>query len=114
MTEEEQQRDKKHMLSHKDESLEHEKDKTKIQELIKKFEVDLIVVGANKLEARQLKITLSQIAENLKNYGSSNDEETRKENDKEAFVIWGSLEVPKLFSNSHLSQKLLRVRYSNP
>lgn len=107
MTEEEQQRDKKHMLSHKDESLEHEKDKTKIQELIKKFEVDLIVVGANKLEARQLKITLSQIAENLKTL-NSNDEETRKENDKEAFVIWGSLEVPKLFSNSHLSQKLLK------
>jgi len=74
--------------------------------LIKKFEVDLIVVGANKLEARQLKITLSQIAENLKNYG--NDDDTRKENDKEAFVIWGSLEVPKLFSNSHLSQKLLK------
>ena len=80
--------------------------------MIKKFEVDLIVVGGNKLEARTLKITLSQIAENLKNYGSNsndNDDTRGKESEcKEAFVIWGSLEVPKLFSNSHLSQKLLK------
>jgi hypothetical protein len=26
----------------------------------------------------------------------------------EAFVIWGSLEVPKLFANSYISQKLLK------
>ena len=41
-------------------------------ELIKKHSVDLIVVGANKLEARKIKETLKDIAEKMKNYGSTN------------------------------------------
>lgn len=67
-----------------------------------------------------IKKVLSDIAENLKNYGSrtEEEEETKKgsknkrqrdpseETKKEAFVIWGSLEIPKLFANCHLSQKL--------
>jgi hypothetical protein len=59
------------------------------------------------------------IAENMKNYGGRDEEETKKgskkrqrgdseENKKEAFVIWGSLEVPKLFANCHQSTKLLK------
>ena len=28
--------------------------------------------------------------------------------DKEAFVIWGRPEVPKLFASSHYSQKILK------
>ena len=77
----------------------------------------MIVVGASKLEARAIKKVLTEIAENLKNYGTrANEEEESKrgsknkrardpseETKKEAFVIWGSLEVPKLFANCHLS-----------
>ena len=74
----------------------------------------MIVVGANKLEVRTLKKTLSDIAESVKNFGSKNNEDDEKDKNKEtsenreAFVIWGSLEVPKLFANSHFSQKLLK------
>lgn len=80
--------------------------------------VDLIVIGANKLEARLIKKTLSDVAVSLKDYGDPmrvENEETKKgskgrtgggavpteEYKKEAFVIWGSLEIPKLFANSH-------------
>lgn len=64
-------------MSYNDEVIEHEKDKDKIKDLIMKFDIDLIVVGANSLESRLLKSTLSDIAEKLKNYGSSNAEEDR-------------------------------------
>lgn len=39
-------------MSYNEELKEHESDKDKIQDLIQKHGVDLIVVGANKLEAR--------------------------------------------------------------
>jgi RNase H-fold protein (predicted Holliday junction resolvase) len=101
--------------SKSEEDKEHKKDKDKIEELIKKHSVDLIVVGANKLEARKIKETLKEIAENIKNYsgsswkneddprGSKNSRQGESQLDerKEAFVIWGSLEIPKLFSSSH-------------
>lgn len=65
---------------------------------------------------------LKGIAENMKNFGGSGDSDDEKdgrkskkrnadytdEPRKEAFVIWGSLEVPKLFASSHQSQKLLK------
>lgn len=85
-------------------------------ELIKKHSVDLIVVGANKLEARKIKETLKDIAEKMKNFGGSanwkgeddprgskgsRQGESQLDERKEAFVIWGSLEIPKLFSSSH-------------
>ena len=38
-------------------------------ELILKHSVDLIVVGANKLEARKIKETLKDIADKMKTYG---------------------------------------------
>ena len=36
------------------------------------------------------------------------DEERQDGTSKEAFVIWGKPEVPKLFAASHYSQKLLK------
>jgi hypothetical protein len=60
---------------------------------------------------------LKGIAEEVKNYDGMADEDSkpkRRGRDvspeviKEAFVVWGSLEVPKLFANSHLSTKLLK------
>lgn len=105
-------------LSIQEEIKEHEKDKDKIKELIAKHQVDLIVVGANKLEARRIKETLKDIADNMKNFGGNeSDEEAKRskkrtdfieDSRKEAFVIWGSLEVPKLFASSHQSEKLLK------
>jgi hypothetical protein len=41
--------------------------------MIHKHSVDLIVVGANKLEARRVKETLKEICEKLKNYGPNID-----------------------------------------
>lgn len=43
--------------------------------MIEKYKVDLIVVGANKLEARRVKETLKDIAEKLKNFGSNDNNE---------------------------------------
>jgi hypothetical protein len=98
----------------KEEEKEHDKDKEKIKELIEKYQVDLIVVGANKLEARRIKDTLKDIADNMKAFGGSGDSDDERDgrrskkreqgddsSKKEAFVIWGSLEIPKLFSSSH-------------
>lgn len=98
-------------------------------------QVDLIVVGANKLAARTIKKVMSEIAEGIKNFeghgsndfendtrgggrgsknrgnstrfGGDNDDGPRKE----AFVIWGSLEIPKLFANSHQSKKMFKTHH---
>jgi transcription elongation factor SPT6 len=94
-------------MNYKEEEAEHAKDKEKIQELIKKFDVELIVVGANSLEARNLKKTLSEIAEGLKSCGG--DEGERPDSNREAFVIWGSMEIPKLFANSYICHKLFKA-----
>ena len=51
-TEEEDQHKRKMLINHNEEVAEHEADKDRVKELIEKYEVDLIVVGANKLEAR--------------------------------------------------------------
>jgi len=75
-----------------DEEREHEKDKDKLKELLINYSVDLIVVAANSLEARNLKKSLDGIAA-----------EAKAGSNKEAFVIWGSPEVPKLFALSHNS-----------
>ena len=90
----------------------HEKDKAKLIDLLETYSVDLIVVAANSLEARNLKRTLEDIAVELKNKQPAQEEDGRNsrkgnvEVQKEAFVIWGSTEVPKLFSLSHNSQKM--------
>lgn len=49
---------------------EHETDKDKIKDLMLKHQVDLVVVGANKLAARQIKKVLSEIAEGIKQFGA--------------------------------------------
>lgn len=71
-TDEEDQRYKKAKMQHNEEVKEHEVDKDKIKELMLKHQVDLVVVGANKLAARQIKKVLSEIAEGIKQFGSSN------------------------------------------
>lgn len=60
-------------LSQQEEDKEHQKDKEKIVELMSKYSVDLVVVGANKLEARKLKQTLADIANTLKTYNPQQD-----------------------------------------
>ena len=50
-----------------EEELQHEKDKEKLIDLLEQHSVDLIVVAANSLEARNLKRTLEDIAVELKN-----------------------------------------------
>ena len=71
VTEEEEMRRKKMALLSKEEMAEHLKDKDRIVELIKKYEVDLVVVGANKLEARLLKQTMEKVADNLSSAGAN-------------------------------------------
>lgn len=78
-----------------DEDNEHEKDKDKLKEILINYSVDLIVVAANSLEARNLKKSMDTIAA-----------EAKAGSNKEAFVIWGCADVPKLFALSHNSQKL--------
>ena len=121
-TEEEQQRLKKLKMTQKEENREHEGDRKRISDLIITHRVELIVVGANRLEARLIKKVLSDIAEQIKNYGGGNEDEDRTRGKKrtrdgspdnggemkEAFVIWGSLEVPKLFANCHHSSRLVK------
>ena len=75
------------------------------------YKVDLIVVAANCLEARLLKKSLNDIIINTKSSYKNNDDKGDKEKDdqiepKEALVIWGDTEVPKLFAMSHNSQRL--------
>lgn len=65
ITDEEEMRRKKITMQNMEEMAEHQKDKARLVELIKKYEVELIVLGANKLEARLLKTTLDKVAENL-------------------------------------------------
>lgn len=94
----------------------HAADKRDFQEILREHKVDLIVVSADCHEAKRLKKALSEFA-NLKiaqdqmqenddeNQGMANDDDP---NSKEALVIWGRPEVPKLFATSHYSQKLLK------
>lgn len=96
-----------------EEEIEHQNDKNKLIELMEWNYVDLVVVAANQLEARNLKQTLSDIVVELKNKATDGNAEESGRNSprnngqasyrKEAFVTWGSVEVPKLFSSSHNS-----------
>lgn len=93
-----------------DEETQHEKDKMKLIDLLEEYDVDLITVAANCLEARNLKRCLESIAGELKNKIVTEEEEARSkknQNDpavrKEVLTIWGGTEVPKLFSMSHNS-----------
>ena len=97
-----------------EEARKHTVDKKEFQEILREHNVDLIVISADCLEAKRLKKALSEFA-NLKicqdqmNEGEE-DQDMNQDDDssKEAFVIWGRSEVPKLFAASHYSQKLLK------
>lgn len=96
-----------------DEETQHEKDKKKFTELLEEYHVNLITVAANCLEARSLKRVLESIAAELKNKIVPEEEEPRGKRGqpepiirKEVLTIWGSTEVPKLFSMSHNSQRM--------
>ena len=90
-----------------EEEIQHEKDKQKLIELLEDHQVDLITVAANCLEARNLKRNLEAIAGELMNKATDNEDEPRGRKSqnvrKEVLTIWGSTEVPKLFSLSHNS-----------
>lgn len=107
MTEEEELKQKKHQFNILEEQKEHDADREKISKMINQYGVDLIVVGANKLEARTVKRVLVDISEKLRTFAKGNDEEAKQGEDsgqKEVYVIWGCLQVPKLYANSHAGQ----------
>lgn len=93
-----------------DEEAQHEKDKRKLIELLEDYSVDLITVAANCLEARNLKRCLESIAGEMKNKVPTEEELNNARGQavtrKEVLTIWGSTEVPKLFSMSHNSQRM--------
>lgn len=66
------------------------------------------MVGANKLEARTIKKTLSDLCEAMKT--SPKEDGRPSETSQEVFVIWGSLEVPRLFATSYQSQRLIKTQ----
>ena len=68
LSEEEEMRRKKMMLNNKEEEAEYQRDKEKIIAIIKEFDVDLVVVGANSLNARRLKQTLDEISSSIKDH----------------------------------------------
>lgn len=69
--------------------------------MLRQHPIDLIVVQADCLEARKLKIALTEIVSKFlgENQDLRNDD---------IQVIWGRPEVPKLFSDSNNSMKLLK------
>jgi hypothetical protein len=71
-------------------------------DILELHSVDLIVVAANSLEARTLKRVMVELGFELKNKKPL-DDKINQSVPKEAFVIWGSTEVGKLFSLSHNS-----------
>jgi hypothetical protein len=94
-----------------EEKKKHIDDKKRFQDVIRKHQVDLIVVAADCLEAKKLKKTLDEFA-NLKNHGGENKDGSESEDERgmedgnfneEAIVIWGRPEIPRLFAQSHYS-----------
>jgi hypothetical protein len=85
----------------------HAYDKEVFLDLLKQYQVDLIVVAADCLEARKLKNALNDIASS-QYHGSLNDNMGQGSNDVDdpffaREVCWGRPEVPKLFAESHNS-----------
>jgi len=90
-----------------EEEIEHERDRKKLIEILDQHSVDLIVVAANSLEARTLKRVMTDLGYELKNKKPITENDSKHNQPvtaaKEAFVIWGSTEVAKLFALSHNS-----------
>ena len=83
----------------------HAYEKQIFHDLIRQHQIDLIVVQADCLEARKLKSALSDI---VKMFLSE-----AQDYKKDIQVIWGRPEVPKLFSDSNNSMKLLKGQVNN-
>jgi hypothetical protein len=88
-------------LSEEDRLL-HEKDKLDCKEILRRQRIDLIVVSANSLVAPKIWELLRELAENVKEEARAGDDRYAKE----AWVSFGSLEIPKLFANSVRGKKL--------
>ena len=58
-------RQKKLKIQQEEEEKEYNKDCDRLKELIKEFDIELIVVGANSLEARRLMQAIDDIAQNM-------------------------------------------------
>jgi hypothetical protein len=93
-----------------EEQKEHEVDRQRVIEILDEYSVDLIVVAANGLDSRRLMEVMQELGVETKNCMKPVEEGSKKQQQhhapKEAFVIWGSTEIAKLFSLSHYSQKL--------
>lgn len=61
-----------------EEELEHDRDKDKVIQILKDHQVDLIVVAANGLEARNLKKVMQDLGYELKNRQVT-DESSKKQ-----------------------------------
>lgn len=90
-----------------EEEKEHEVDKQRVIEILDEYSVDLIVVAANGLDSLKLMQVMKNLASEIKVRVKPIDEGSKKHQQhhvpKEAFVIWGSTEIAKLFSLSHYS-----------
>lgn len=87
-----------------EEELEHERDKDKLADILTEYAVDVIAVGANNLDARNLKRVLDELQNDLVSRRTAAEEGSKKRVEvKEAIVIWSGTEVAKLFAMSHNS-----------
>jgi hypothetical protein len=84
-------------LPETEEEKDHKRDKETLIAELRRHSVDLVVVAANSLESRRLFDLMKELT------GEAKNSENFK---KEAMLIWGRTEVPKLFSLSHNSQRL--------
>jgi hypothetical protein len=57
----------------REEEEEHKKDRQRLTDIMRKHSVDLIVVGANNLDARKIKEVFADVASKLKNYRQNVD-----------------------------------------
>lgn len=80
-TDEDEQRYKKSQQLYREEMKTHEDDKEMVKDLMISHQVELVVVGANKLAARQIRKTLADIAEGIKQFNYSTLDQDDEGND---------------------------------
>ena len=84
----------------------HDEDKANFQNILREYNVKVVTVAADCLEAKRLKKALGEMAKYSSVDQGDDDQDNvpmDNANDNEAFVIWGRPEVPKLFAQSHYS-----------
>eukprot|EP01022_Parablepharisma_sp_SALTPOND_P008951 TRINITY_DN1373_c0_g1_i2.p1 TRINITY_DN1373_c0_g1~~TRINITY_DN1373_c0_g1_i2.p1 ORF type:complete len:1804 (-),score=237.19 TRINITY_DN1373_c0_g1_i2:8682-14093(-) len=84
------------------EKLLYEQDMEECKQFTRKYEPDLIVIGANRLEAQALKRTLRKMEESE---AETFEPEGDKPKKKEAWVTWGDLTIPKIYSTTEVAAK---------